>query len=343
VNNPVGVVVGVGSVGKLHALALSKFFSELILVDPNVEVKMWANSNIKTSFTFHTDIDVLDSFGYFPSNSVAIISNWGPDHFKTFKFLVSLGFKRIICEKPLTNSIYLSNRVRQISKKNKVKIIYGITRRYNGFTEKVKEIFEIHCGKEIKSISVIGGAQCLITSGIHWFDFACQIKDSVPVLVFSDLRSNSTNPRNKNLGYWEGVSYWKFKDCGTLTLSYSNTSFVRSGMRLLGEIGFLDINSNGEIDIYAVTKSPEPSQKATMTSEYRIVKKLNINDFVLQNPFEKQIELLVSDREIPYSLEEVVKIYNSFVGTLISTTKKRPIKLPIKRSSPMYYKKWPIS
>ena len=339
-----GLVVGLGSVGKMHAKALSKYVEKLIIIDLDINNKKWASENISNVHSFHLNINDLKINEADAKVSVAIISTWGPDHFASFKFLVGRKFNRIICEKPLANSIYRGKQMMKIAEKNDVRLLYGITRRYTGFAKSIDKIFKSYCGDEVLFISITGGAQCAITTGIHWFDLATELINESPLEVFATLKDSEINPRNSDLGFWEGVITWKFRNSKFVNMVYSNSSFGRTKIQIYGKNGYLLLDPAKNIDIFGIDPSSQYSSSTiTRTVDFDFIKSVNLSDFNLPNPFERQIEVLIGAEPLNYNLADILNTFNSFLSALISNERKKPITLPLKALNPYYYKVWPVS
>ena len=83
--NGSAIVVGVGHVGKKHALKLSKLFKKLYIIDPNETALNWCRQNIDSDIMLFRNFNDLD-FGTIQNihKSVAVIANWGVDHHDAF-------------------------------------------------------------------------------------------------------------------------------------------------------------------------------------------------------------------------------------------------------------------
>jgi predicted dehydrogenase len=232
----------------------------------------------------------------------------------------------------------------KMAEKNNVRLLYGITRRYTGFAQSIDKIFKTHCGDEVLFISITGGAQCAITTGIHWFDFASELLNDSPLEVFATLKNGMINPRNINLGFWEGVITWKFRNSKFVNMVYSNSSFGRTKVQIYGKNGYLLLDPAKKVDVFGIVPSgQELPSKITRTVDFDFIESVNLSDLNLPNPFERQIEILIGVEPMSYDLPNILKIFTSFMAALISNEENRPIDLPIKSLNPYYYKLWPVS
>lgn len=339
-----GIVIGVGSVGKLHALALDKICENIILIDPNTEVESWSKDNLQSKITYYKSTKelknaVTDKFSY-----VAVIANLGPSHYKTFCYLTELGIKKIVCEKPLASSLHHIRKIKKLANKHNIRLIVGITRRYSNYAKNLKSIFREFCGEEILFIEVLAGAQCMVTSGLHWLDLAFELFEESPNEVQAKVHIDKINPRSSELGYWDGYASWKFGGKRRLSMSYSNQSHAKAKIHLYGKYGYLEVDPSTDIKVYAIDKSEIGEiSKITDTKVCKYIKTIPIGDIQDHDPFYNQLKILLSDVEIPYRLEDAENVMNSLVGSLVSSQKNRSVSLPVKSSSFYFVKNWNIS
>ena len=109
------LIVGHGSIGSRYRSELLKrnFNPEnILIVDKSLDV---LNSLKSEGFKCYKSIDQLSTC----NNDIeyGIISNWGPDHFEAANFLLNNKCKRLIIEKPVTNSLSDLNKLIDKSKK----------------------------------------------------------------------------------------------------------------------------------------------------------------------------------------------------------------------------------
>ena len=87
-------IVGLGSIGKRHAVHFSNLLGELVLIDPDPYVHSWASENIKKNFKYYKSINLINAdFNLSDFFSIAVISNWGNQHYSSLIDLKNLGVK----------------------------------------------------------------------------------------------------------------------------------------------------------------------------------------------------------------------------------------------------------
>ena len=246
------IIIGVGSIGKKHLEISLRFSQDVYVIDPSSKVSEYINNHPnKSSIRI---IDEIEDFEKPPQESLVVISNWGPDHFKTFKSLVEKGFKSFIVEKPLvsrlTDLIEMQNLTHQLGLDVKTNMPWN----YSNFSESVGDLVDFQKLGSLKSISVSGGAKCLATIGIHYIGLAIQLFQSTPISVTAILNDSKINPRQAELAYIEGTSSWQFSDQRCLSITFSNESHLQAVSILTYEFGRITIEGN-DATIFRISDS----------------------------------------------------------------------------------------
>ena len=96
----IALVVGCGSVGKKHIENLIKCNFFVIGFDKKTILK---NQIKNDKFLFIKNLNDLDN-KTFKKISLAVISTWGPSHYKYFEYLNNKKIKHFLIEKPLCSS-----------------------------------------------------------------------------------------------------------------------------------------------------------------------------------------------------------------------------------------------
>jgi predicted dehydrogenase len=231
------LLVGLGSIGRKHLTSIHHYYpnSAISVIDPVYAVGEHSLQSI--SFLVKPQISPPTS-----SNDVAVIANWGPDHFKTFIALVDAGFKRILIEKPLADSLHELHRIREICHNNKIVMSVNHSWHFEGLASRIlSKSDSLTLGAPVM-LTTHGGARCLSTSGSHVIHLANQLFASTPQTISGLGQSDFINPRNASLAFYEGVFSFYYPGNRLLSISYSNSSSV-AGANLIywkNAIGYLE-------------------------------------------------------------------------------------------------------
>ena len=264
------LLIGLGSIGKVHFQAAGEFFSEVIVIDPNKSKLDDFNeleSQLKTDGSFYFSI------GQLPKNltfDLCIIANWGPDHFKTFENLVALGCRSFIIEKPLASKLSDLYKLREISINHNVRVIANLQTNYSHFSEKVIELKDKFQIGGLLGLHVSGGAKCVATNGIHYLALANQLFNEWPTAVFADLGSDPINPRGSDLSFFDGVANWVYPSKRNFSIHFHNDSRLSATLRVIFQYGYMEVVNNTyrlyAIDREVVEGFTKPAHTSSATS-----------------------------------------------------------------------------
>ena len=341
-----GLLIGCGSVGKKHALAMAQKYNLVIVVDKDEKVIQWVSSNIEVNSKVFRDLGEVPFTNLCDNYEItAVIATWGPTHSDIFNVLVQNGVRRIICEKPFSNSLISAREMILQAEKNNVRVVVGVTRRYTKLAELLNQALVEYCGGSAEAIAVTGGAQCVATMGVHWLDLAFQLFKSNAVNALGNLKNDSINPRDTTLGYWGGSAIWEFPDDKIFTMNFTNSSRVAAHVEIIGKLGTITIEPSGEIVVRIIELSPdEENQAITRTKPASVLKVIENADQVIElEPFLKQLDVVDGSLELPYPLQDVELVLNALIGAFESSLKERKISLPIKIGEEGYSRSWNIS
>lgn len=249
------VIVGCGSIGTSHAKSLSNISQEIHIVDP----KFVNTNNLEIDFSSSSIVSNLSQLGFSPeSTDIAVISNWGPDHWKTVKHAANLGFTQFVLEKPMTSSMLdlFSLKALVVEKNINVVVNQGWASEKLGLRI-VRIGEELGLGKPV-AIWVNGGARCISTAGSHIIHLASNIFGGQPKFVCGFGESDAINPRNVNLSYFDGTYSVRFQNNCSLGINYTNRSSISGGIEiywkeaqgLLRDSGQLKVSRRSENRIF---------------------------------------------------------------------------------------------
>ena len=339
----IGLLVGAGSMGKRHAKILAQKYPRVIVVDQNPELAAWVKQELRDGDTFFPNIEsALLEIGTKCSQVTAIIATLGPDHFITFNRLVDAGVKRILCEKPLTNSIANARQMADRSVRDNIRFTVGLQRRRSGLVPQLLEAAEKHLGGLPVAIVGHGGAQCLMTTGMHWIDLAIDVFGEAPTSVTAIAEPDMINPRGKDLEMWAGVAGWSFSRGRYLSLTYSNLSSVEGTLHMYCPTGRLDVAPSGDWQMYRrdaeqIKNDPRITRVGEATFQPR---------FVVANPTIHPtliaLNELDSDCELSYTSQDALVSLDAAIGALISAQTNKAFSFPI-TDSDLVAKEWAVS
>lgn len=339
-----GLLIGAGSVGKRHAKVMQRRYAKLLVIDPAPSTSAWCEEELTCSYRVFVSIDEARSeIISAAKETTAVISNWGVDHFETFKGIVNLGVERLFVEKPIAHSQAAIYEMLKISQERKLVVGVGHQRRYIGLLEQVKEVSMGFCGGPAASVVVHGGAKCLVTQGMHWVDFAVALFGIAPESVVAVANCEFINPRSRLLGYWDGTAVWSFPKGRQLAISYTNRSSVSESVIVYSKNGVAKIGDDLDVQTYirdsrevlgdprvtrvgAISNSPVHDWKPSVTSTLEI-----------------QLDDLDAGRVPKHSIGDAVTSASALLAALSSSKRGCKLSLPIHTSDPDWQTTWPIS
>jgi predicted dehydrogenase len=345
VKSQLGILIGAGSVGKRHAKVLEKRYQRLIVVDVNSSAREWANSELSCEVvTAESLSSVSEAVKHQATHSTAVIANWGPAHFATFEELVSLGVRRIFCEKPLAVSLKQIEGIRRSCEVHNVALTAGLHLRYRGIAEFIRNVAEQQLGGLPTSMVVDGGARCIATTGSHWLDLALSIFGDPPSAVVGTLRSAEINPRAKSLKYWDGTACWEFGGGQRLSVTYDNASSVHERVCLYSPNGVIEIASDLTVRAFQrnldeVRADPRVIRVGQVERERPVAELVPSMDEVLS----QQLDEIEGISPVRYGVAQVLTSATALVTAFESHRLGRRLNLPATREVIDQSVEWNIS
>src|ERR1051325_27039 len=219
------LLVGYGSIGRLHARALARMAPRLVIVDASAEARAAAGTD-------YPEAHVTPSLDALPGDSLpwaatlAVIATWGPSHHEIFDALVDRGVRRILCEKPIATSVVAIETILARARREGVSLGSHHYFRASGLVAALEKLAdELALGAPV-AIVTNGGAACIVTNGLHWVDLAAALFHAAPRRVVAQLRDDPINPRAKPLSFIGGTASWDYGGGRELVLHFNNASSV---------------------------------------------------------------------------------------------------------------------
>jgi hypothetical protein len=258
------ILVGFGSIGKRHLQQLKKRCEEVVVVDPFVDVSQVDAASVQF---FRSLDDYLISLraevnlSFVPS--IAVIANWGPDHFSTFRELRKLGVAKFLIEKPLTSRLSDIEELEADILSDDIQVWTNFHLRFDTATRFIQKYIENKESGKPSLMTVSGGAKCLATTGIHWIDYFIFLSESREFELHAQIRSENINPRNAQLSFLEGFVHLHSPK-SSVNLVFTNQSFADSLVEiywktfkvqiLAGKLRVLE-SDNPNLSTYPVTRT----------------------------------------------------------------------------------------
>jgi predicted dehydrogenase len=346
VSNPelIGLLVGAGSVGKHHARVMSQRYHHLIVVDPASAVESWMKENLKSGDVYYNNLDsAISAIGVRAENVTAVIANLAPDHHSTFHRLADCGIRKIVCEKPMSDSIALATQMTSRAQLDGIRLTVGVPRRFTSAALHVNAAAKENLNGHPSAIAVHGGAKCLVTFGAHTVDFAIELFGSEPLRVSAVGNVASINPRGSTLGYWGGAASWEFSNNRYLTMMFTNDSSVQSSATIYAPTGIFDMAVNGRITMFQrnadeVARDPRVTRVGEVDKQgVEIVSALEPSSLALI------LDEIESQNDLPYSGDKLVGSMEAMFGALIAIETKAVVEFPLVKSHPLYGKLWNVT
>ena len=339
------ILIGYGSIGRRHAKTLAGLRSDLIIVDGSQNARDQASKDHPGS-KVAGNLDELDGRVKDWKSTVAVIASWGPSHSSLFNELADRGVRRILCEKPMADSIASAHQMAsRAAREGIVLAVHHYVRYARLVSALARAAADYDLGNPVKVI-VEGGAACLATNGVHWIDFARELFGARPEFVISTARADNINPRSADLGFFEGTAVWGFSGGREAVISFTNLSSIALTTRVfyLNALVEMDADLNLSIrrrDMAAVEQFP----KVTRTGP------------ALQCLFEGQLPGVVQfeDRlraavlDVSGAAAETcpgsigVDAVEYCIGAFVSARQRSAVEFPLDREGPLAEERWPIS
>lgn len=339
-----GLLIGAGSVGKRHAAVLALLCENLVVVDSDVSVGKWVEDNFGKNVSFSTNLDgVLGSQRFDPTSTLAVIATLGPSHLELINKLIDVGIRRIYCEKPLATSIADCREIVARAHRDGVRMTVGLQRRFTGLATEIKKVGAAQLGGSPTAIVAHGGAQCLVTTGTHWLDLACDLFGATPIRVSAMLSPMRINPRGADLDMWQGGATWLFTGDRTLTMSYSNASSSDGQVQAYFPLGRIDLDSDGSITVFTRDmKEVERDPRVTRVGDLVRVGPMNVEQ-VEKSGVKNALGELVGAEELTYPIGVAGAVAEAMLAALVASEQGSSINLPVDQANPMFLRRWAVT
>lgn len=339
------LLVGCGSIGKKHLQELLPVFDAVTVVDINQEALAWAIA--EGAKQTHTELTALQAEIAAEPFDIAVVANWGPDHVKTIRTLLSYGQKNFVAEKPLADSIADVRAIGAEVRAAGGKLWINLTRRFSGLQSGINRVAAEHQLGELVAINVIGGARCFATNGIHYLDFANFMFGARPETVMADLESQNINPRHSDLAFYEGTAVYRYSNRRRFSIALSNSSSVNEYAQLLWRNAEGELAPNGDF-VLRMRKAEELEQYPSVTRTGNAVNEVfrgNLwnNENGLTGMAALYQSVLSGDDSSHGSAPDPAFTAEDLLAALISSESGKRLSIPVQVTEAEAAKHWSIS
>jgi predicted dehydrogenase len=345
------VVIGYGSIGRRHALALAARSVRLVIVNRRASVRELAAAAHPEALVVDR-LEALDPVINW-ARSAAVIATWGPSHAELFHALVDRGVSRILCEKPMAASVRDAEGMAERAGREALFVAMSHTLRYAGLAAAVRRLSVEHGLGEPVSVVVQGGAACLLTNGIHWLDFAIELFGTTPERVVSTATGDPINPRSPDLRMYGGTAVWSFPGGREAVIALTNRSSVVHGASIYFRdavltAGYVSVGDDARLLVGAYRREPEavarfaavtrtgPASESIQDGELPGVRRFNAG-------LTAAADELLEGRAPTCSAAAGATATTACIGALVAARCGRAVTLPPDPSAQWRDQEWPIS
>jgi predicted dehydrogenase len=336
------LIFGLGSIGKIHLEKCLRYFTKVIVIDPDIEARKYIENHLETKRIVYL-AEFSSNYKTVSDLDLVVIANWGPQHFSSLTSTISHGARNFIVEKPMVSRYSDLQRLRKMVRKYKLRIHMNTPLIHTSAIDNIESLRNQNGLGEIRNIIVYGGAKCIYTVGIHYLSLATKLFGNSPESTSADLENRKINPRNLSLSYFGGVSHWNFAQQRSLSIIFSNYSSnqVHSIINFERAIGFISGNNLmvKRISSENLKKIDKPSRTFYPTEI--------VYDGVLHDSRDGIDELYRKiTTNTPSGFEEAYLIMESVFASLFShKNKAKLVKIPMNKNhfSHLIHKDWKIS
>ena len=320
------ILIGLGSIGKVHLSKFTNFATEVVVIDPKSSTREYIEKSSLSKVTQH--YTSLNQVSWDSKINLAVIANWGPDHKVTIEELCKKGVTNFLVEKPLVSKLEDLDYLCNLQKNLNLNIVTNFQWNFSGFRERINEIINRFELGNVVGISVTGGAKCIVTNGIHYLALASHIFDTNPYSVFARLKNDPINPRGENFGFFGGVALFEYPKERYFSLQLQNNSRLSARIELLLSDSRMEI-ADGKVKVFRIPKEKIDSFSKPAHTGYAAEIIFECEAFIDndgKDGLDNLYQLILREKNINL-LADGVAATRGIIGALLSSEKRKPINL----------------
>ena len=341
----VGLIVGVGSIGRRHAAVMAERYEQLIVVDTQATALEWCHQHLKPEIRSFDSVEAaIPEITSHTSDITAVIAAWGPHQFPIFSALVDAGVRNIFCEKPVAVSLGQVAALREMIRSNGISLNTGLHFRYRNIAETIRAFADKYLGGAPSMCVVAGGARCVATNGIHWLDLASCTFGCEPISVTSRLQRHEINPRTPSVGFWQGVGVWEYPQGRVFTVSYSNHSSVDDVVTWFCPLGTIRVTPSLEIVMEVRDRNEvETDARMTRVGATKPMFPTIAANIVQGSVLAQQLDDVESGNPIPFADISPLRTVEALLAAFESNNCQKSLSLPVSNDVLQSSDEWAIS
>ena len=314
------LLIGLGRMGRNHAEAIKKLNLK-IFAACDINTKTLNDFSLKNNFPISKCFnDVKKMMEYSKDSDLIIIATTADKHLSIIKICAKFRPKKILCEKPMAQSIYECKQIIELL--NKFKIKFGINhqmRKMPQYTE-IRKFIDLNLLGKLSSMNVSGGCFGLSNNGSHYLEAFKYLTDSKIKKCSGFITDKPIkNPRGKDLYDFSGNFTYVNKKNNILNINATYKQGHGMTVTYLFEFGHIFSDEfAGELIVTHRKKKffNEPSIRYGLPWK-RFVKKIEPADNI--KPTMKIIKSLLEGKDYP-DQNSGLEITKSLVASIISSS-----------------------
>lgn len=320
-------IVGLGPMGQRHYQACLKLKSmRIFLCDLNREkiVNLKADKKYKKWKNLIADnkIDIL------------IVASNGDTHYEIMKFAIENKVKKILCEKPLTNSAIKANKLMTLANKNKTLIAVNYIRRWSNSYLRLKKLIDSDLLGKIRNIYFEMGGGQLASNGGHLFDLSRFLTSSEPkdIIAYIDTK-NTPHPRGGKFSDPGGYGILQMMNNTRIFFDMSEDYGTPSLIKILCKYGTIIIDETTETwRIYCRNKKDKslPLTNRPLLQKINFIGGGRINMVESSKNTLKNLLKAKNNKDLNCNLYDGYQSLMMAIGAHYSSTKDKKILFPLK-------------
>lgn len=339
-------LIGYGSVGHRHAQCLAHRFTSLAIIDQNPHAREVAKAHFPQALVLPETAD-LWRLDWAWDQVLVVIATWGPSHYRIFRECTAHGVRRVVCEKPLADSLYEGWLMLQQAKEMDVTLGVNHTLRFLGVDAGLQSLIDEHGLGAPQAAVIHGGASGLVTNGIHFVDLALSLFGAAPETVVSTAVGEAINPRSPTLKFYGGTAVWTFRDGREVVISFSNRSSVFPIATFYFQNTLIHLHNRTFAEVYS--RDAESIEKSTQITRTGPATERLYSGPVpgvlgsMEDAFQRHYDEVASGGLRTFQAEEAYRALEACIGALIASERGEPVSLPIDPQSEDGRRRWAVS